>query len=171
MDDNEWKWIEGYEGMYRIYKDGRVESVKRKYVPNNIFMKPHINIKTGYKQVVLSKDGEKENFLVHRLIAIAFIPNPNPDKFDFVDHESLDRSDNSIKNLRWISPSGNSRNIKSTGTSKYLGVSFHKQKSKWVARIRIDGKNKHLGYFEDEEEAGKAYMKKYNEMMKEFEKL
>lgn len=170
MDDNEWKWIDEYENMYRIYIDGRVESVKRYRVPNNRFLKTHIN-KYGYKQVQLRKDNETKNFVIHRLIAIAFIPNPNSEKFNCVDHENKDKLDNSIKNLRWISKSGNNRNKKSIGKSKYLGVHFHKQRGKWVAQIKIDGKQKHIGIFEDEDEAGKVYMKKYNEVMFEFEKL
>ena len=171
MDNNEWKWIDGYENMYRIYRNGQVESVKRKWVPNNIILKPHINKKTGYSQVRLSKDDEKETLKIHRLIAIAFIENPNPDKFNCVDHENLDRLDNSIKNLRWVTSSGNNRNRKSRGSSEYLGVSWNKQNGKWEARISIDGKNKHLGLFDDEEDAHKVYMEKYNEVMFEFEKL
>ena len=167
---DEWKWIDGYENMYRIYKDGRVESMKRKYVPNNKFLKGSIN-KSGYKCVLLSKDGEEKTFKIHRLIAIAFIENPNRDKFEWVDHINQDTLDNSIKNLRWISQSGNNRNRKSGGTSKYRGVSWAKNVNKWRAATKIDGKYKSLGYFEDEDEAGKAYMKKYNETMKEFEKL
>ena len=42
-------------------------------------------------------------------------------------------------------------------TSRYRGVSWHKQKSKWVAQIGIDGSTKHLGYFESEEDAARAY--------------
>ena len=168
-DENDWKWIDGYKNMFRIYKDGRVESVRRKWVPNNRFMNQ--GIRNGYRYVQLSKDSKNKNFQIHRLIAIAFIDNPNPDKFDFVDHWNRDRLDNSIKNLRWVSSSGNNRNRKSTGSSKYLGVSFHKQRNKWNARISIDGKSKYLGLFENEEEAHKVYMEKYEEVMEEFEKI
>lgn len=171
MSENDWKWIDNYENMYRIYKDGRVESVRRKGVRNNRFLKPYINEKTGYKQIVLSKDNELETFLVHRLIAIAFIENPNLDLFDWVDHRDGDTLNNSIKNLRWITASGNCMNKKSRGSSKYLGVNWNKASNKWVARISIDGKRKFLGYFDDEEEAHKAYLEKYNEVMKQFEKL
>ena len=169
-DENEWKWIDGYKNIYRIYRNGRVESVKRYRVRNNKFMKPQIDT-GGYRHVGLSKDGEGKNFLIHRLIAIAFIPNPNPEKFDCVDHWNLDKLDNKIDNLRWISKSGNMRNRKSRGTSKYLGVYWAKNVGKWRAQIKIGGKSKQLGLFEDEDEAGKVYMKKYDEMMEEFEKM
>jgi hypothetical protein len=43
------------------------------------------------------------------------------------------------------------------GTSHFKGVSWHKSQSKWVAQIQIDGKSTHLGYFDDEEAAARAY--------------
>lgn len=90
-----WKDIEGYKGHYQVSNHGQVRSVKGKvpyilkgdYQPN------------GYKRVYLWKDGEKENFLVHRLVALSFLPNPYG--YSDVNHIDEDKSNNRITNLEW----------------------------------------------------------------------
>lgn len=84
---------------------------------------------------------------------------------DKIDHINGIRSDNRIENLRECCSKENSENItKKSGnkhksyTSKYLGVSWSKQKRKWVAQIRDGGSSKHLGSFESEEDASSAYL-------------
>ena len=112
---NDWKWIKmisndivyDYTDMYRIYRDGRVESVKR-YRVKQRFLK-EITHRDGYKQVGLSKNGKEKKYRIHRIIAIHFIPNP--DNFPEVDHINQVKDDNSIQNLRWCSHSTNMRHI------------------------------------------------------------
>jgi hypothetical protein len=70
---------------------------------------------------------------------------------DFIDHINTIRDDNRINNLRsvTIQQNGFNRNAK--------GYSWDKKMNKWKSTIRIDGKSKHLGYFENEQEASQAY--------------
>ena len=75
------------------------------------------NKRDGYCRVYLRRGGARKGFLVHKLVASAFIPNP--DGLPQVDHISKDRSNNHVSNLRWISRSGNNFNTASRGTRVY----------------------------------------------------
>jgi len=74
---------------------------------------------------------------------------------DHIDHNSLN---NQRSNLRVASRAENLRNSRSGigSSSKYIGVSFYKMYRKWRAQIMVNGKNKHIGYFESEIDAAKA---------------
>jgi hypothetical protein len=76
---------------------------------------------------------------------------------EHVDHEDQNKLNNTDKNLRAVSHSLNARNSKqnANNTSGYTGVDFHKPSGKWRARIKTDGKNRHLGRFENTD-AGKV---------------
>jgi hypothetical protein len=81
-------------------------------------------------------------------------------KGEQVDHKNHDTLDNTDENLRVVSCQGNLRNQRvqrKTKSSKYKGVSWHDQNSKWQAYIRINRKYKYLGYFTDEVDAAIAY--------------
>tara|TARA_R110002153_G_C13012367_1_gene466445 strand:- start:46 stop:543 length:498 start_codon:yes stop_codon:yes gene_type:complete len=82
-----------------------------------------------------------------------------------IDHININSLDNRIENLRVVNNSQNNRNKnkRDNCSSIYKGVS--KKNKKWKATITIDGKLKHLGYYETEEEAYLAYQKKYEELM------
>ena len=156
---SDWKWIDGYEDMYKIYKNGSVESYKKS---KPIILKTQIN-KCGYIRVQLCKNGERKKFSIHRLLAIHFINNPNG--YLVVDHIDINKLNNSLENLRWVTQSMNTRNQKNTG--KYMkGVA--KKNKKFEAHITIKGKYKYLGTFNTELEANQAYMKEYDEIMNEF---
>jgi len=107
----------------------------------------------GYLQVRLWKECKGKTQKIHRLIAIAFLENP--DNLPDVDHINQIKSDNRIENLRWCSCSNNMRNIKKKEgcSSNYRGVNWYKKINKWQAQIIINGKKKGLGYFDTEEEA------------------
>ena len=117
MNDVElWKDIDGYEGLYQISNLGNVRSLNRKQrvgLINNrtITRKGKIlkiqKNKYKYCYVFLSKNGNKKYSLVHRLVAIAFIPNPN--NLPEVNHKNGIKSDNKLKNLEWISKSDNEK--------------------------------------------------------------
>ena len=85
----------------------------------------------------------------------------NAPKGVIVDHKNRDSLDNTKRNLRFATPSQNCCNCKrrKTGRSKYIGVRFDKdkRKKKWRAEINYNGTRRHLGYFDNEEEAARAY--------------
>lgn len=97
----EWKDIGGYEGLYQVSKYGRIISLPRKcgfsYTEKK-FLKIRIN-KCGYRYVVLYKNNKPKNLLVHRLVAEAFIPNPN--NLPCVNHKDEDKTNNRVENLEW----------------------------------------------------------------------
>jgi len=122
----------------------------------------------GYFNVNLCKNGIKKEFLVHRLVALAFIENPENKLC--VDHRDGNKTNNNLTNLRWATLSENSRNrkIDITNTSGTKGVSFYKRNNKWRTQIRINEKNIHLGYFETIEDAIEARQTKALEIFGEF---
>ena len=85
----EWKEIKGYEGLYSISNKGRVICWNYKGLGYPRDITPHCS---GYQRVGLVKNGVRKTYLVHRLVAIAFIPNPN--NLPIVNHkdESKDNS-------------------------------------------------------------------------------
>jgi hypothetical protein len=162
MTDNEiWKTIEEYE-TYSISKSGNV----RNNVTGRI-LNPSKDTK-GYFNVGLSKNKIGKTFKVHRLIALAFIENPENKKC--VDHIDGNPQNNNISNLRFATTTENARNtkIKVDNTSGIKGVCFNKATNKWQAQIRFDGKRAHLGYFETIEEAAAARQIKANKHFGEF---
>lgn len=100
--------IKNYEGLYAITSCGKVWSYKSKK-----FLKPGANT-DGYLRVDLRKDKERKQFLIHRLVAEAYIPNPN--NYDTVDHIDFDRTNNCVNNLQWMSHSENCRKRRDNGS-------------------------------------------------------
>ena len=87
-------------------------------------------------------------------------------RWEFVDHINHNTLDNRKENLRIVTPRDNSRNLKKESSSKYIGVSWNKREQKWRAYIYIDGKQKHLGYYIDEDEAGLVSENAYENIIK-----
>lgn len=112
MTNEQWKDISGYEGLYQVSKDGQVKSLCRlAYRKDGRFNKYQERILSqsrhpkGYLTVSLTKDGKSKNRFVHRLVAMAFIQNPN--HLPQVNHINEDKTDNRICNLEWVSCSDN----------------------------------------------------------------
>lgn len=140
----EWKTITDYDN-YQISNLGNVKNKK-----TNKLLTPYIN-SSGYYGVQLCKNGKHKNFIIHRLIAIAFIPNPN--NYPVIDHKDKNLLNNSLNNLRWVSISQNSYNKKvNCKTSKYRGVKWSKQNNKFIITIYINKKPKYIGLSNTEEE-------------------
>jgi hypothetical protein len=101
-----WKDIPGYEGLYQISRRGQVKSLGRKIIDNRCRVtvrKDMIKINQvdmfGYYRIQLKKDGISKNFRIHRLIALAFIPNPSNKKC--INHIDANKKNNRISNLEW----------------------------------------------------------------------
>lgn len=110
----------------------------------------------GYRVVSVRGYG----FLVHRLIAMAFLPDYSKDLQ--VDHINGDKSDNRADNLRMATCRQNHRgfqNKRKGGSSEHRGVCWATREGKWVATIMIDYKHVFLGYFKCEHSAALAYNK------------
>lgn len=110
--DEFWKPIPGFEGMYEVSNIGRVKSCKRMRISRSgslalvkeRMLKPRAD-KNGYLEVALCKDGKLHYFRCHRLVAMAFIPNPN--HLPVINHKDENVANNQVSNLEWCSVSYN----------------------------------------------------------------
>lgn len=101
LEGEEWRDVVGYEGKYQVSSYGRVKSLIDEYGHyREKIMKQCFN-KFGYLRVGIRKDGKQKNCPVHRLVAIAFIPNPNPNNFKCVNHKDECKTNNCVDNLEW----------------------------------------------------------------------
>ena len=98
MKKEYWKPVVGYEGLYEVSNWGRVKSLNYNHTGKGKILKQN-QIKNGYKSVMLYKDGNGKNYLVHRLVAEAFLPNPND--YKEVNHKDENPQNNIVSNLEW----------------------------------------------------------------------
>ncbi len=157
----EFRVIKGFE-KFSVSNIGNVC-----YTDTGRIMNQHTN-KKGYKELDLYSGGKKKKFRVHRLVAEAFIPNPN--QKPVVDHINTIRTDNRVENLRWASVQENNFNQKlgSRNTSGHKGITWYKPSSKWMAHISFNNQSITIGYFKNKEDAIQARIKKANELFGEF---
>lgn len=146
MDNENWKIVNGFSN-YEVSDMGRVRNsftfriLKQKTVGDNIRFK-----------VNLYNDRGSKNFMVHRLVAIHFLPNIYGK--DEVDHVNRNQQDNRVYNLRWCSSSENKLNtkIRKDNISGVKGVFFDKERNKWRANVKIY-KQLHSKRFNTKDEA------------------
>ena len=146
-----WRSINNYLN-YQISNIGRVRNCL-----TGRMLRPGQD-KSGYYQVSLCENGKKRSHRLHKLVAQEFLENPEEKRC--VDHIDGDRANNCVSNLRYASHQENQMNKRKTTTdttSKYKGVYWNRDKSKWHSRVWIDRKSTHLGLFDDEKEAARAY--------------
>ena len=100
----QWKSIAGYEGLYEVSDLGRVKSLNYNHTGKDKILKP-VKGHRGYLQVSLWKDGKTRNLRVHRLVAEAFIQNPN--NLATINHKDEVKNNNAASNLEWMSREDN----------------------------------------------------------------
>jgi len=142
-----WKIIPNYE-RYTVSNLGRVKSPRGLLTPNN---------NNNYLRVSLFNQDGRKRFNVHVLVAICFL-NHEPNGHDIeVDHIDGDKHNNVVGNLQLLTARKHRIKDIPRGFSKYPGVSWHKNRNYWCAKIVIAGKQIHLGKFDTELDAAKAY--------------
>ena len=122
----QWRSIPGYEGIYHVSSEGRVKNAY------GHVLKPE-TAKNGYKRVTFF---DRKKFQVHRLVALAFIPNP--DNKEVVNHRNGVKADNRVENLEWVTWSENEKHAYATGL-KYVSDERKRQmseamKERWRAK-------------------------------------
>jgi len=121
MAHEEWRDVVGFEGYYQVSNLGRVKGLDR-IVPDKQLGHKHIRGRMmtnttsggrGYPTVTLTKNGSQRPYYVHRLVAEAFIPNP--DNLPEIDHIDAVITNNDISNLRWVTHEENVKHIREMG--------------------------------------------------------
>lgn len=127
LDEEVWKDVEGYEGLYKVSSLGRVYSVPRKFTRGNqkvahygkvIDLDSSYEDKDGYFRIVLVKDTKTWDVYVHRLVALNFIPNP--DNLPQVNHRDGNKKNNKVSNLEWCTNTENTQHSYRTGLRKHM---------------------------------------------------
>ena len=140
----EWRPIKGYEGLYEVSNTGLVRNVVK-----GRYLKPGFD-KNGYLKCVLSKGGKQRTVYIHRLVATAFIPNP--DGLPQVNHRDEDKTRNVVDNLEWC-------------TSKY-NVNYGSAQERRV-QTNIDNGNYSGIKTADRREYARLYMREYRKRNRE----
>lgn len=118
MENEIWKDIVGFEGIYQVSNLGRVKSLERTirnkgtksgfYHISEKILSPRKNInRHGYYEISLKQNGKEKRFKLHRLVAIAFIPNPN--NLPQVNHKDGNKDNNTVNNLEWCTDKENKK--------------------------------------------------------------
>lgn len=107
-----WKDVANFEGLYKVSNLGRIRSNKRGSIVVSHPMK-----RDGYIRIRLRKEGRDYPFLVHRLVAMAFIPNPN--NYKTVNHKDFNTQNNSVENLEWCTQKYNNKYSRDAGHYHY----------------------------------------------------
>ena len=126
-----WKPIKDYEGLYEISNFGNVKILARNYTRYNYLTKRYNIIKVkekitqgtingGYRRICLTKNKVEKNKHIHKLVAEAFIPNPN--NYSYVNHIDGNKQNNYIDNLEWCTLYQNNTHAYKTGLRKSTDI-------------------------------------------------
>ena len=124
LNEEMWKPVVSYEGLYEVSNIGRIRNIRGKLVKQSMTV-------SGYKRVTLRKNNIAKTKLAHRLVAEAFIPNP--DNYNIVNHKDENKFNNNVENLEWCTQSYNS-SYSSTYPTKTISSKYR------VLKVSLDGK-------------------------------
>jgi len=163
------KDIKGYEGRYQVSNLGRVKSLERKCKTKGGALRiVYGRILSfgidgqGYRIVGICKNGNNKTTKVHHLVWETFGESKRNGIELQVDHIDNDKLNNHIYNLQLLDNRANCSKgwlISGKKTSQFTGVGWHTRNKMWRARIRVDNRQKLLGYFHSEHEAALTYQK------------
>lgn len=172
LPTEKWKDVVGYEGLYKVSNLGRVISTQFHGKQNVRLLSQ--SIRKGYKVVKLRNWEAKtiSSSLVHRLVAEAFIPNPN--NKPYIDHIDTNITNNNVSNLRWVTPLENTHNPLSLPKIKQTFIDYNqsdnhkdttsKKFSKAIDVYSLD--NEFIQTFESQTKAGIALGVSNNDISK-----
>ena len=170
MTEEIWRPIEGYEGLYEVSSYGRVKSVDR-YVKSKSNSYRLIKgkvlsgsiTKYGYVRCNIKVNGVLKGYFVHRLVAEAFIPNP--DNLPQVNHKNEVKSDNCVDNLEWCDPKYNmnygSRQERYRNTMLERGHWSGLSEEQYMKKYKEENKERMMKYFQDYREKHKEKIREY----------
>lgn len=134
-NDEEWRDVIGYEGLYQVSNFGRVRSLNYRKRKEHRLLKPVYSKSNGYYDVVLSKNQKHKHHRVHKLVAMAFVSGYKEGLF--VNHKDENKLNNHAENLEWITQSANN----AYGTARERQAdSIHLLLSKPVEKVDEKGK-------------------------------
>lgn len=167
----EWRAVPGYEGLYEVSNMGNVRNVRR----NTLLRLSKTNY--GYIRVGLCKNGISTGFQVHRLVAQAFIPNP--DNLPQINHLDEDKTNNNVDNLEWCTAKYNinygTARIRSINTKikngyvneENVGLSEEEYSKKYYEENREKIREQNREYKKKNREKIREHMREYYKKNKE----
>lgn len=165
-ENEEWRDVLTHVGIYQVSNLGRIKSIGNNKTKKDKILSIRKD-NNGKFFVDLYKNSIKTRFKVHQLVAIYFLDHKIDGHNLVIDHIDGNGENNNVLNLQIVTNRENStvcyRKDKESWSSKYIGVSLRKN-GKYVARIKINGKDTYLGCFSNEIEASNAYITKRTEI-------
>ena len=160
MEKEIWKELEEYNGVYLISSFGNVIRFRNNKM---IDLKKRLN-QAGYLRTTLHLNGKRKTIQIHQLVAIAFLGHVPCGMELVINHKDFNKQNNMVTNLEIVTNRENSNRQHIKSSSKYVGVDYMKSNGKFRARIVYKGSLLHIGLFENELEASKAYLNKLKEI-------
>ena len=153
-----WRDVKGFEGLYKVNRKGEIYSVL-----NNIIRPPKDN-GYGYDNINLNKNGKKITKYIHRIVAEAFIPNPN--NYPIVNHKDENKKNNNVENLEWCTVSYNNNygtaKVRRTLSTKETWKNMSEEKRKEISENHRKAAIKYMNSISKEEKIKKFTNKSIN---------